>query len=136
VLAGSASKRSASTNAREREELPPASDWHPHTSEWDAPRRVWTLASVVLGSEAMFKLIFGVLGLLIALAVVSSLMKSQLGALGQIGQTPTQVRKASGGEASTPQPSQAAQKSMFERTDEAWQQSQQRYKRAESQSDR
>jgi hypothetical protein len=83
----------------------------------------------------MFKLIFGVLGLLIALAVVSSLMKSQLGVLGQIGQTTTQLRKPTASEASTPQP-QGAQKSMFERTDEAWQQSQQRYKRAESQSDR
>jgi hypothetical protein len=40
----------------------------------------------------MLKAIFGFLGLLIALAVVASLMKTQLGALGQLGgQTGTRV---------------------------------------------
>jgi hypothetical protein len=111
----------------------------------------------------MFKLIFGVLGLLIALAIVSSLMKTQLGALGQIGQTTTRVHKAAGGDASSPNSSagsvagravggarldgfaatagaeaptpqqqlQGVQKSVFGRTDEAWRQSEQRYKRAD-----
>jgi hypothetical protein len=111
----------------------------------------------------MFKLIFGVLGLLIALAIISSLMKTQLGALGQIGQTTTRVQKAAGGDGSSPtsgagsiagravggarldgfaatagaeaptpqQQLQGVQKSVFDRTDEAWRQSEQRYKRAD-----
>ncbi|MGL6113213.1 MAG: hypothetical protein ACRC2B_24235 [Rubrivivax sp.] len=44
----------------------------------------------------MFKAIFGVLGLLIALAIVSSLAKTQLSAMGQIGQTTTRVKSPSG----------------------------------------
>jgi hypothetical protein len=43
----------------------------------------------------MFRAIFGVLGLLIALAIVSSLAKTQLGAIGQIGQTTTRVHSTS-----------------------------------------
>jgi hypothetical protein len=42
----------------------------------------------------MLKAIFGFLGLLIALAVVASLMKTQLGALGQIGQSTTRVQSS------------------------------------------
>ena len=48
----------------------------------------------------MFKAIFGVLGLLIALAIVSSLAKTQLGALGQIGQSTTRVHSPSGNDSS------------------------------------
>jgi hypothetical protein len=40
----------------------------------------------------MLKAIFGFLGLLIALAVIASLMKTQLGALGQLGQSTTRVQ--------------------------------------------
>jgi len=40
----------------------------------------------------MLKAIFGFLGLLIALAVVASLMKTQLGALGQLGGSTTRVQ--------------------------------------------
>jgi hypothetical protein len=45
----------------------------------------------------MFKAIFGVLGLLITLAVVSSLAKTQFGAIGQMlgGQTTTRVHSSS-----------------------------------------
>ena len=39
----------------------------------------------------MLKAIFGVVGILLALAIVSSLAKNQLRALGQIGQTTTRV---------------------------------------------
>lgn len=39
----------------------------------------------------MLKLIFGFLGLLVVLAIVSSLAKTQLGAIGQIGQTTTRL---------------------------------------------
>jgi hypothetical protein len=42
----------------------------------------------------MLKAIFGFLGLLLALAVVASLMKTQLGALGQIGQSTTRVQSS------------------------------------------
>ena len=42
----------------------------------------------------MLKAIFGFLGLLIALAVVASLMKTQLGALGQLGQSATRVQSS------------------------------------------
>jgi hypothetical protein len=43
----------------------------------------------------MLKAIFGFLGLMIALAIVSSLAKTQLGAIGQIGQTTTRVHSPS-----------------------------------------
>jgi hypothetical protein len=49
----------------------------------------------------MLKAIFGVVGLLIALAIVSSLAKTQLGALGQIGQTTTRVHGAAGSDSTT-----------------------------------
>jgi hypothetical protein len=50
----------------------------------------------------MLKAIFGFLGLLIALAVVASLMKTQLGALGQLGgQSSTRVQTPSAGGADT-----------------------------------
>lgn len=39
----------------------------------------------------MLKVIFGFLGLLVVLAIVSSLAKTQLGAIGQIGQTTTRL---------------------------------------------
>jgi hypothetical protein len=39
----------------------------------------------------MLRAIFGVLGLLIVLAIVGSLAKNQLSALGQLGQTTTRV---------------------------------------------
>jgi hypothetical protein len=42
----------------------------------------------------MLKAIFGFLGLLIALAVIASLMKTQLGALGQLGQSTTRVQSS------------------------------------------
>ena len=42
----------------------------------------------------MLKIIFGFLGLLVVLAIVSSLAKTQLGAIGQIGQTTTRVPAA------------------------------------------
>lgn len=42
----------------------------------------------------MLKVIFGFLGLLIALAVVASLMKTQLGALGQLGKSTTRVHSS------------------------------------------
>ena len=111
----------------------------------------------------MFKAIFGVLGLLIALAVVSSLAKNQLAALGQIGQTTTRVHGPSGSDDAAAQGSagsmagravggarldgfaatagaemptaqqqiQGVQKSVVERKNSAWQQSEQRYKRAD-----
>lgn len=44
----------------------------------------------------MLKVIFGFLGLLVVLAIVSSLAKTQLGAIGQIGQTTTRVQGAAG----------------------------------------
>ena len=43
----------------------------------------------------MFKAIFGILGLLIALAIVSSLAKTQLRAIGDFGQTTTRVHSPS-----------------------------------------
>ena len=112
----------------------------------------------------MFKAIFGVLGLLIVLAMVSSLAKTQLSAIGQIGQTTTRVHSPSGSdEAAASQGStgsmagravsgarldgfaatagaemptaqqqiQGVQKSVVDRTNNAWQQSEQRYKRAD-----
>ena len=111
----------------------------------------------------MLKAIFGFLGVMIALAIVSSLAKTQLGALGQIGkigQTTTRVLNPSSSEspnttssmsgravggarldafavtagaeiASGQQPAQGAQKSVVGRTDDAWRQSEQRYKRAD-----
>jgi hypothetical protein len=44
----------------------------------------------------MFKIIFGFLGLMVVLAIVSSLAKNQLGAIGQIGQATTRVHGPSG----------------------------------------
>jgi len=111
----------------------------------------------------MFKAIFGVLGLLIALAIVSSMAKTQLGAIGQFGQAAMRVLSPSGGAGKTAddgagraagravgaarldgfaatagaempngqQDSQAAQQSVIGRTNEAWRQSEQRYKRAD-----
>lgn len=108
----------------------------------------------------MLKAIFGLLGLAVVLAIVSSLAKTQLGAIGQIGQTTARVlspvgsdRAAAGGSmagrtvggarpdgfpatAGAPKPTaqspaRAAQKSVFERQDDALQQSEQRYKRAD-----
>lgn len=111
----------------------------------------------------MFKAIFGVLGLLIALAIVSSLAKTQLAAIGQIGETATRVLNPSGSGAKAADPragrasgravgearldglaatassgaptaqqqAQGADQSVFGRTNEAWRQSEQRYKRAD-----
>ena len=111
----------------------------------------------------MFKAIFGVLGLLIALAIVSSLAKTQIAAIGQIGQTATRVLNPSGGEGKTAddgvgrkagravagarldgfaatagaevpsaqQQVQGTQQSVIGRTNDAWRQSEQRYKRAD-----
>ena len=105
----------------------------------------------------MFKAFFGVLGLLIALAVVSSLAKSQLGAIGQIGEMTRRVLNPSanggttpvarptgevrlGGVAATtstgaptvPEQAQGAQKSAFEGAREALDRGDERYKRAEA----
>ena len=44
----------------------------------------------------MLRVIFGFLGLLVVLAIVSSLAKTQLGAIGQIGQTTTRMQSAPG----------------------------------------
>jgi hypothetical protein len=83
----------------------------------------------------MFKAIFGLLGLLIALAVVAPLAKPYLGALWQSGQTTTRARSATAASADKPaaaQPaSSGAQKSVFGRTDDAWSKSKERYERAE-----
>ena len=108
----------------------------------------------------MLKAIFGLLGLAVVLAIVGSLAKTQLGAIGQIGQTTARVLGPAGGDraaadgsvagrrvggarpdgyaaiAGTPLPTEqpqarAAQKSVFERQDDALQQSVQRYKRAD-----
>ncbi len=109
----------------------------------------------------MLKIVFGLVGLVIVLAMVSSLAKTQLGAIGQIGQgamrwlspdtatdsaatVGSQAPKAVGakrldGFAATagaemptvPQQAQGVQQSVFERTDSALQQSVQRYKRAD-----
>jgi len=107
----------------------------------------------------MLKAIFGFLGLLIVLAVVSSLVKNPLGAIGQIGQTTTRVLGPSGGDgaaaggsvagravggarldgfaatagAEVPAAQQQAQgqKSVFERQQDALRQSEQRYKTAQ-----
>jgi hypothetical protein len=43
----------------------------------------------------MLKAIFGFLGLLLVLVIVSSLAKTQLGAIGRIGQTTTRVQSPS-----------------------------------------
>jgi hypothetical protein len=105
----------------------------------------------------MFKALFGVLGLLIAMAVVSSLAKTQLGAIGQIGQMTTRVLGSSGGDGAAaagrtagevrlggvaaipgsatptvPQQAQGMQQSVLEGTREALDQGEQRYKRAEA----
>jgi len=48
----------------------------------------------------MLKVIFGFLGLLVVLAIVSSLAKTQLGAIGQIGQTTTRVLGPTGSDGS------------------------------------
>ena len=48
----------------------------------------------------MLRVIFGFLGLLVVLAIVSSLAKTQLGAIGQIGQTTTRVQSPPGSEGS------------------------------------
>ena len=111
----------------------------------------------------MFKAIFGFLGLLIALAIFSSLAKTQLAAIGQMGQTAARVLSPSGGDGKTADASvgraagravggarldgfaatagadvpsaqqqlQGTQQSVIGRTDEAWRQSEQRYKRAD-----
>jgi hypothetical protein len=111
----------------------------------------------------MFKAIFGFLGLLIALAIFTSLAKTQLAAIGQMGQTAARVLSPSGGDDKTAdanvgraagravggarldgfaatagadvpsaqQQSQGTQQSVIGRTDEAWRQSEQRYKRAD-----
>jgi hypothetical protein len=47
----------------------------------------------------MLKIVFGMLGLLIVLAIVSSLAKTQLGAIGQLGQTTTRAVNAQTGTA-------------------------------------
>jgi len=128
-----------------------------HTDPWD---RAFLISQ---WSCMMFKAIFGVLGLLIALAIVSSLAKTQLAAIGQIGQTATRVLSPSAGDGKTadtsvgrtagravggarldgfaatagadvPSPQQqmqGTQQSVIGRTDEAWRQSEQRYKRAD-----
>lgn len=105
----------------------------------------------------MFKAFFGVLGLLIALAVVSSLAKSQLGAIGQIGQSATRLLSPSsnddaaaagrtagevrlGGVAATagaggstvPQQGESVHKPVLEGARQALDQGEQRYQRAEA----
>jgi len=117
--------------------------------------------TVPIGMELciMFKAIFGLLGLLIALAIVSSLAKTQLGAIGQIGQKATRVLSLSGGDGKTADDSvgravggarldgfaatagaeapsaqkqvQGVQQSVIGRTNDAWRQSEERYKRAD-----
>jgi hypothetical protein len=80
----------------------------------------------------MFKAIFGVLGLIIGLAIVVPLAKPHLGAFLQGGQTTTRIRSptaAGADKTSAAQPASGAQKSMFERTDDAWRQSKERYER-------
>jgi hypothetical protein len=108
----------------------------------------------------MLKAIFGFLGLLIVLSMVGSLMKHQLGALGQIGQITTRVQppagidgaaagggvagRAVGGQrldgfaatagAEVPtaqQQIQSVQKSVFAQQDEAMRKSVDRYKRVD-----
>jgi hypothetical protein len=96
----------------------------------------------------MLKAIFGLLGLAVVLAIVGSLAKNQLGAIGQIGQAAARVlgpagRTAGGAApvglaatAGAPMPptqprARDVQKSVFERQDDALQQSEQRYRRAE-----
>lgn len=83
----------------------------------------------------MFKAIFGLLGLMIALAVVGPMAKPHLSALWQGSQITTRNRSpaAPGADkAAAAQPaSSGAQRSMFGRTDDAWRQSEQRYKRAD-----
>jgi len=111
----------------------------------------------------MLKAIFGFLGLMIALAIVSSLAKTQLRAIGQVGQTTTRVHSPTAGESATPdsgagsmagravggarldgfaatagaeiptvqQQVQGVQQSVIGRTNDALQQSDQRYKRAD-----
>jgi hypothetical protein len=49
----------------------------------------------------MFKAIYGVLAVLIALAIVSSLTKTQLGALWQTGQTTTRAHSSTGSNSAT-----------------------------------
>ena len=48
----------------------------------------------------MLRVIFGFLGLLVVLAIVSSLAKTQLGAIGQIGQTTTRMSSPPGSDGS------------------------------------
>ena len=108
----------------------------------------------------MLKAIFGFLGLLIVLSIVSSLLKNQLGALGQIGQITTRAQSAAGSDtaaagsgvtgravgaqrldgfaatagAEVPtaqQQIQSVQKSVFAQQDEAMRKSVERNKRAE-----
>ena len=108
----------------------------------------------------MLKVIFGFLGLLIVLSIVSSLLKSQLGSLGQIGQITTRVQSATGSDAATAgsgvagravggqrldgfaatagaevptaqQQIQSVQKSVFTQQDEALRKSVDRYKSAD-----
>jgi hypothetical protein len=105
----------------------------------------------------VFKAFFGALGLLIALAIVSSLAKSQLGAIGQIGEITTRVLSPSASNGTTPaghtsdavrprdmaaaagsaaptlpEQVQGVQKSAFEGAREALDRGDERYKRAES----
>lgn len=49
----------------------------------------------------MLKAIFGFVGLLVALAIVSSLTKTQLSAIGQIGQTTTRVHSSASTDGTT-----------------------------------
>jgi hypothetical protein len=49
----------------------------------------------------MLKAIFGLVGLLVVLAIVSSLAKTQLGAIGQIGQSTTRVHSPSVSDSAT-----------------------------------
>jgi hypothetical protein len=86
----------------------------------------------------MLKAIFGLLGLAVVLAIAGSLAKSQLGAIAQLGQTTARVLGPPGlaATAGAPMPpaqprAREVQKSVFERQDDALQQSEQRYKRAD-----
>jgi hypothetical protein len=105
----------------------------------------------------MLKALFGLVGLLIALAIVSSLAKSQFGAIRQVGEMTTRLFGSSGSEgaassgrasgevrlggvaappgagaSAAPQQGQGGQKSVFGGARDALDQGEERYKRAES----
>jgi hypothetical protein len=80
----------------------------------------------------MFKTMFGVLGLLIVFAIISSLAKSHPDAMGRIGQQVTRVLDPPTSNSGSQGQEQGEPKSIIGRTDDALQrQSVERYKRAE-----